>query len=60
MIVQFNPRVVQVKNKIDHEPPLDRSEGGIRLPGQTICSIIRPSENFGEDPVPLDVTLNNK
>ena len=54
------PESSSVKNKIDHEHPLDRQEGGIRLPGQTICSIIRPSEKVGEDPVPLDVTLNNK
>ena len=38
VLVQFNPRVVQVKNKIDHEPPLDRREASDYLAGPSVPS----------------------
>ena len=38
VLVQFNPRVVQVKNKIDHEPPLDRREASDYLARPSVPS----------------------
>ena len=38
VLVQFNPRVVQVKNKIDHEPSLDRREASDYLASPSVPS----------------------
>ena len=38
VLVQFNPRVVQVKNKIDHEHPLDRREASDYLARPSVPS----------------------
>ena len=38
VLVQLNPRVVQVKNKIDHEHPLDRREASDYLARPSVPS----------------------